>query len=117
MKKLTTLFLLVIISSLLVNGQVNIPQNISQSHPRLLLFDSDLQNIQNNIQSDKYWRQIHEDILGEADAIISLETLERKQIGRRLLSVSREALRRTYFLSYAFRMTEDKRYFNRAEEE
>lgn len=117
MKKLTVLFLLFITSFLLVNGQVNIPQNISQSHPRLLLFDSDLQDIRTNIKNDKYWKKIHEDILGEADAIISLETLERKQIGRRLLSVSREALRRTYFLSYAFRMTDEKKYFNRAEAE
>lgn len=92
-------------------------KEITQKHPRLLLFDDELIDIKNNIEKDKYWRKLHESILKESDQIIALPTLERIQVGRRLLDKSREALRRIYFLGYSYRMTGEKKYFNRAEAE
>ena len=53
----------------------------------------------------------------ESNKIIPLPTLERIQIGRRLLDKSRECLRRIFFLSYAYRNTKDKKYLERAEAE
>jgi hypothetical protein len=43
--------------------------------------------------------------------------VERILIGRRLLDKSREALRRVFYLSYAYRMTNDAKYLNRSEKE
>lgn len=87
------------------------------AHPRILMSEADKQDIQQQIKTDAVWHGMHIDILSESDKMLSLPLLERKQTGMRLLAVSREALRRIFFLSYAYRMTEDETYFERAEEE
>ena len=43
--------------------------------------------------------------------------MERIKEGKRLLAISRIALKRIYYLSYAYRMTGDKKYAHRAEQE
>ncbi|GAI32657.1 unnamed protein product, partial [marine sediment metagenome] len=50
-----------------------------------------------------------------SENILQQEPLERIKIGRRLLSTSREYLRRVFFLSYAYRMTGDKRFLAHTE--
>lgn len=89
----------------------------AQGHPRLLFLKSDEAIIQRNIQQDSLWANLHHQILKEADLLLTKEPLERKQIGRRLLGVSREMLRRTLFWSYAYRMTKQASYAQRAEKE
>jgi hypothetical protein len=86
-------------------------------HPRIMLLKGEEKGILNNINSDKNWATIHQTILAESDKIIDLPPLERIQIGRRLLDKSREALRRIFMLSYAYRITRDQKYLNRAETE
>ncbi len=86
-------------------------------HPRLLLFDDNLESLKTQIASDEYWKTIHQAITEESDRMIPLPTLERIQIGRRLLDKSREALRRIYYLAYTYRVTEDEKYLKRAEAE
>ncbi len=87
------------------------------AHPRILMSEEDKKGIQQQIKTDSTWLGLHTDILSESDKMLSLPPLEREQIGMRLLAVSREALRRVFFLSYAYRMTEDEKYFKRAEKE
>ncbi|MCZ2483212.1 heparinase [Aquirufa nivalisilvae] len=89
----------------------------AQGHPRLLFLKSDEAIIQRNIQQDTLWANLHQQILKEADVLLLKEPLIRKQIGRRLLGVSREMLRRTLFWSYAYRMTKQLKYAQRAEKE
>lgn len=60
---------------------------------------------------------MHEAIATESDIMIGLPVLQRIQIGRRLLDKSRECIRRVFFLSYAWRMTGEEKYFKRAEKE
>ncbi len=86
-------------------------------HPRILWFKNEENVISDNIKKDKNWAKIHENILEECDRIITLPTLERIQIGRRLLDKSREGLRRIFMLAFAYRMTQDKKYFDRCESE
>ncbi len=86
-------------------------------HPRILLLKGEENNIKKNITTDPDWANVHQNILGECDRILSTGPLERSMTGKRLLSVSREALRRIFFLSYAHRMTGDEKYFRRAEKE
>lgn len=86
-------------------------------HPRLLLLKGEEKQIRASIRSSKEWKSVHYAILSECDSIINKPPVERTMIGRRLLQVSREALRRNFFLSYAWRMTGQKKYFKRCEEE
>lgn len=86
-------------------------------HPRILFFRGEEKAIETSIRKEAEWTKVHEAILKEADRIIGLEPIQRIQIGRRLLDKSREALRRLFQLSYAYRMSGDAKYFNRAERE
>ena len=86
-------------------------------HPRLLLFKGEEGSIKKTIGSDETWSKMHDAILAESDKILSLAPIERIQIGRRLLDKSREALRRLFFLSYAYRTSGEQKYFLRGEKE
>ncbi|WP_162340132.1 heparinase II/III domain-containing protein [Cyclobacterium salsum] len=87
------------------------------SHPRILLMEGEEDEINQLIEKDQRWNRLHQAIIKESDQIIGEDLLERKQIGRRLLSVSREALRRIFQLSYAYRLTGASRFAQRAEQE
>ena len=87
------------------------------SHPRILMFKGEEKALLKNINKDPYWKDIHNSYLNEADLILDLPVNERIVTGRRLLSVSRENLRRIFCLSYAYRMTGSKKYLDRAEKE
>jgi hypothetical protein len=86
-------------------------------HPRLLLLKGQEEQIKNNIKAHPLWEKVHADLLNECEVILGLPPVERVLIGRRLLSKSRESLRRIFFLAYAWRMTHKKKYFNKCEEE
>lgn len=86
-------------------------------HPRILLKSNEEQAIQRLISKDIKMKSIHEHILHCADGILSTQPVVRKKTGKRLLAVSREALKRIYYLSYAYRMTENVKYAERAEKE
>jgi len=87
------------------------------SHPRILLLKGEEEEIKKSLSSDYVWQFTSSFILSEADKIVPRPPVERILIGRRLLDKSREALRRIFFLSYAYRMTDDAKYLNRAETE
>lgn len=87
------------------------------SHPRILMLKGEEAAIKKTIGTDKTWQGLQGAILAESDSIIMVAPLQRIQIGRRLLSTSREALRRIFFLSYTYRMTGQPTYLQRAEKE
>jgi hypothetical protein len=87
------------------------------AHPRLLLLKGEEQSIKRAIVENRAWEKMHNAIVAEAEKMINLPMLERIQIGRRLLDKSRECIRRVFYLSYAYRMTGDKKFFDRAEKE
>jgi len=86
-------------------------------HPRILLLKGEEEAIKKAIGGDKIWGKMQQAIIEESDRIITLPPVEHIKIGRRLLDKSREALRRIFFLSYAYRTTHDAKYFQRAEKE
>ncbi len=86
-------------------------------HPRILLLKGEEQQIKNLISSDETWKKMHFAIIEKSTSIVGKPVLERKMIGRRLLSTSREALLRIFYLSYSYRMTGNEKYLKRAEEE
>jgi hypothetical protein len=86
-------------------------------HPRILLLQGEEAAIRKNIASDAIWRSTHQFVIDECNKISGRPPVERVLIGRRLLDKSREALRRIFFLSYAWRMTSETKYLERAEKE
>ncbi len=88
-----------------------------RAHPRILMGPGQEKTIIQKITGDKLAKKLHDAILAESDKMVSLPPQERIKIGKRLLNVSREALRRLFFLSYAYRMSGDEKYSKRAEQE
>lgn len=86
-------------------------------HPRILLMKGEEAKIKSTIAKDAVWANTHKAIIDESDRLIQIAPVQRIQIGRRLLDKSREALRRLFFLSYAYRTTTEKKYLDRAEKE
>ena len=87
------------------------------SHPRILLLKDEETIIRSAIAESKVWSDMHDAIITESEKVLSLPVLERVQVGRRLLDKSRECLRRVFYLSYAHRITGEKKYLERAEKE
>ncbi|MDD4921775.1 MAG: heparinase II/III family protein [Bacteroidales bacterium] len=114
--KHVTLFILLLLSSLSVMSQ---SFNYSKlgPHPRLLLKAGEEQKILKNLDNNPTIMKVHQRIIKCCDEMLNLPTLERKKDGKRLLAVSREALRRVFYLSYAYRMTGENKYILRAEKE
>jgi len=98
-------------------AQQKVPAQMSIQHPRILLLKGEESLIKQSVETNSTWKKMHMAILHESDSMINLKPLERIQIGRRLLDKSRECLRRIFYLSYAYRMTGNEKYFLRAEKE
>lgn len=118
-KKLCGSVLMCLLTCLLAHAQQDSvgPSVKMPGHPRILWLQGEEKNIKQTLRGDAAWQKVHNAILAECDALQSVPALERKVIGRRLLGVSRECLRRVFFLSYAWRMTGEKKYLQRAEKE
>jgi hypothetical protein len=76
--------------------------------------EGDVERIKANIAESELWSKLHDAIITRCEDIIPMPTLERIQTGRRLLDVSREALNRIFHLSYAYRLTGEGKYLDRA---
>lgn len=86
-------------------------------HPRLLLGDGDIAAMRELPSRSENAAAVHARIIAECDKILDAPPVERIMTGRRLLSVSRDALQRIFYLSYAYLTTQDERYAARAEQE
>lgn len=86
-------------------------------HPRLLLPEGGEQAIKNMVSADQKMATIHRRIMDLCDQTLTESPVTRIKEGKRLLAVSRKALKRIYYLSYAYRMTGDLKYAHRAEQE
>lgn len=114
MKKL--LFLLLFPVALTQAQDLNLVK-AAQNHPRLLFLKNEEKAIKERIKNDVLWQKVHNMVMTDADRYLDKPLLQRIQIGRRLLDKSREMLRRQFTLAYAFRLTGDKKYAQRAEKE
>ncbi|KIA96355.1 heparinase [Pedobacter kyungheensis] len=84
------------------------------AHPRLLISSELEKQITQEINRDAGLMKIHQAVITGADKMLSLPGLNRIMTGKRLLDVSREALKRIYYLSYSYRLTHDKKYLQSA---
>ena len=97
------------------NNYITTITNIS--HPRILLLKGEEKSIQQAIALNPTLAKMHQAIVSASDDMLDKPVLERKLEGFRLLDVSREALRRIFYLSYAYRVSGEVKYAQRAEKE
>ena len=76
-------------------------------HPRLLLTQGGEEAVKRSITCFPSLLKIHERILKESDEILIQQMAVRVMEGKRLLGVSRLSLKRIFYLSYAYRATQE----------
>lgn len=124
----TPMALLAVSLSLIVIGRMFAAEGVSgevknrlaeapKTHPRLFFKASEEEALKAKIAGDPMLKRSLEHVTEIADGLLKVDVLERKQVGRRLLGVSRTALRRMTYLCFAYRMTKDRKYLERAQKE
>jgi len=98
----------------IAKGQTTYPLT---GHPRLFFLSADEAVLKAKLNSTPVLKRVHDLIIAESDKMLILPVQQRVLTGRRLLTISREAIRRISFLSYSYRMTGDVKYAQRAETE
>ncbi len=86
-------------------------------HPRLFFLTGEEALLKQKLSTTPNLNKVHNAIITDCDDILTLPVQQRVLTGIRLLTVSREAIHRISYLSYAYRMTNDVRYAKRAETE
>ena len=81
-------------------------------HPRLLMKQGEERQIRESLKDNPEMQRVYNQIVGEADRLLVCPTLTYKKEGRRLLAVSREALKRIFDLSFVYRMTGEDKYLS-----
>ena len=85
--------------------------------PRLLLTDEALADVKKKIDADPRWKAYCDALKRRADKTLKEPPVERKLEGKRLLGVSREALRRIFDWAFMYRFDGDPKYAARVEQE
>lgn len=114
MKSITLLLLYFSICFVHLKSQSEFPLS---GHPRLFFLTQDEVALKDKLSNTDILSRTHNALIAECDKILNLPVQQRVLTGKRLLTVSREAIRRIGFLSYAYRMTGDAKYAIRAETE
>lgn len=84
------------------------------AHPRLFWTPKDEVAVREKIKSDPQLKAVWEAMRLSADQMLTEPVVVHRKDGRRLLGRSREALTRMMHLGFAFRLTGDQRYADRA---
>ncbi len=121
MKRFTVLFFL-IGCLMTANARISLPSvfpdnMVLQEHPRLFLKQGEETRIAEAVGKFPAVARMHGIVMDWADSALSLNPVTRKMEGIRLLETSRESLKRVFALSYAWRMTGNPAYAERAERE
>ena len=90
---------------------------INQPHPRLMMLKGEEAQIKEKISQNEFLQEAHDFIIRSCNVMLTEPVVKRELQGKTMLSISRKALERIYYLSYAWRMTGDFRYAQRAEKE
>lgn len=92
-------------------------KNLRKSQPRLVLNAQSERNLRNKLKTDPVVQNMYKAIELNAVQIQNEPLLERIQIGRRLLSVSREMLYRMNMLGMVYRIDKDPKVLQRINDE
>lgn len=94
-----------------------INENLEKAQPRLIFTKSLEEKVKLRITKDALVKDYYALMILKADAILDEPPLTYQKHGRRLLSQSREAIRRMLTLALVFRLEEKENYLKRLEDE
>jgi oligo-alginate lyase len=100
-------------TSVQASASVALPE-VWPDHPRLIATEASWVELKQRMEIDPALREFSEAMIVRARVTLDLPLLERKMEGRRLLGVSREAFRRTLLRAFAFRLTGERVFVERA---
>ena len=69
---------------------------VVSGHPRIMMLAGEEKSIRDKVASDSFLAQAHESILMTSEKMLSYPQLERVKTGKRLLEVSRKALKQIW---------------------
>lgn len=84
-------------------------------HPRLLMTESDFEALKKTIEISPDLKKIHDYVIAQSDLHLTEEAIPYQMVGKRLTTSL--AQKHIINLAYAYRMTGDSRYLNKAEED
>jgi hypothetical protein len=90
---------------------------VPPEHPRLFLARGAESPLRQQINGDPILASVWAHVRHEADRQLATKPIERVLVGRRLLDKSRTALSRVLHLAFAFRLTGERKYLDRARAE
>jgi len=108
------------LDSSLCTGQITVPEikDLRVTHPRLFISIDQFDELKQKIDGDTMLTGWYEEIKKDAGEILSLPPSQHYiRDGVRLLSVSREVVRRVYTLAFLYRMEGDTKYLKRVWQE
>ena len=114
MKKLLTLLFFVAFCGQMLWSQSLDYDNLT-AHPRLLLRTGDITAMRALPARSATAKVVHDRIVAESERLMGVEPVKHEKGGKRMIAVSREALKRIFYLSYSYLTTDDVRYAQRAE--
>jgi len=86
----------------------------SPSHPRLFQNMFNVERLRRKVAADPLLKKTYDHVLTAADRMLDKPRIERELTGKRMLGVSRRALKRVVFLAFSYRMTGEEPYRDRA---
>ena len=91
-------------------ADASVLSTLDAAHPRLMLKDKDLGRLKACHSEDPALQKCWRDTLEDAEGCLKRSPLVYRKVGPRLLSVSRDCLRRIYALALAYRWTGQEKY-------
>jgi hypothetical protein len=92
-------------------------QNAIPDHPRIIFTDKAEKTLVEKIKTNELSAGLNELNVSIADSILKYPLIEREFEGYHMLSVARMSFKRIASLAYAFRITNDEKYLERAKKE
>lgn len=94
-----------------------IKANLKKQGPKIIVTTDVLKEMQASIKKEPAIKAYYQYLYKNAEALINLPVLERKMEGRRLLTVSREAVKRIGTLSIVYALSNEERFLTRVNDE
>ncbi len=95
----------------------NVLATLAPKHPRLFFTQTELESLKNRAKSDTMLRSLVDRLILTADNMLDIEPVKYELRGPRLLSQSRACLKRVSTLAFAFHLTGESQYVQRAKRE
>lgn len=115
--RIIVLIMVLAVSALNAATAQSFDYSVLKGHPRLLMSDDDFKDLQRKVTRDRQdnivLSDVHDLIIGYADEFLASPEEVSYTLcaaNKRLLNMCKRALKQTFFWSYAYKLTGDKKY-------